>query len=121
RLLHDVVEPCMLEQREHVSDIAKPVLLACLPDDMKRLRPLAPGDLGLPFAVATVEGQNRGAAAKPQYIAQIVGLVAVERDAGPFMQGGVDIEARRSEIVLRHSLMFLNKAAFSRKSGNSGQ
>ena len=52
-----------------------------LRNDGQRLRPLAPDDLCLPFAVAAVEGENAGAARQPQHIAEIVGLVTVERDA----------------------------------------
>ena len=87
RLLDDVIEPGMLQQREDVSDVGQPVLRPGLLEDDEAVRPLAALDRGLPFAVAAVEGQNLGAGGKPQHIAEIVALVAVERDAGSWAGG----------------------------------
>src|SRR5262249_36498164 len=109
---HEVIEPGMFEQREHVSHVAEPILLAGLLFDRQALRPLAPRYFRLPFAVAAVEGQNACAAGEAQYIAEIVGLVAVERDTRPYAQGGVDKQAGLAEIELGHSLIFLNRVRF---------
>ena len=59
RLLHHVVEPGMLQRREHIGDVGQAVLRPGLGDDRQAVRPLAARDLGLPFAVAAVEHQNR--------------------------------------------------------------
>ena len=64
--------------------------------------PLAALDLRLPFAVAAVEHQDGFAGGKPQHIAQIIALVALQRDSLALAQGGVDEQARGAKIEFRH-------------------
>ena len=92
----------MLQRREHVGDIGQLVLRPGLQNEGEVVGPLAAADRGLPFAVAPVEHQHRFACGKPQHVAEIVALVAVERDGFARLEGVIDEQARGAKVQLRH-------------------
>ena len=98
RLLHHVVEPRMLQRRKHVGEVGQAVLRPGLGDDAQAVGPLAAGDRGLPFAVAAVEHQNGVAGGKPQHVAEIIALVALERDRFARRQRGIDEQPGAAKI-----------------------
>ena len=55
-----------------------------------------------PFAVASVEHQHGFACGKPQHVAEIVALVALERDGFARLEGVIDEQARGAKVQLRH-------------------
>ncbi len=76
RLLHEIVEPALLQRREAVDEIGTRRLRPRLFDGREPHRLPGPGgDPRQPFAVAAVEDQQLGAFAKPQHIRQIVALL----------------------------------------------
>ena len=88
RLLHHIVEPGMLQRREHIGDVGQAILRPGLRARSQAVGPLAAGDLGLPFAVAAVEHQDGVAGGEPQHIAEIVALVrARARPSAPAPKG----------------------------------
>ncbi|MGY4629472.1 hypothetical protein ACVWY3_007228 [Bradyrhizobium sp. USDA 4486] len=92
----------MLERGKDVSEVGQPVLGPDLLQDHQSIRPLAAFDGGLPLAVAAIEGQNLRPRGQPQHVAEIIALVAVQRDPGVLGQGSVDVQAGRAEIVGGH-------------------
>src|SRR5260364_386606 len=102
RLLDHVVEPRVLQRREDISEVGEPVLWPGPMLDRQAVGPLAAADQTLPFAVAAVEDQDAAAGAKAEHIAEIVALVAVQFDMGAVLQGRIDIQARRVEVVFGH-------------------
>ena len=77
RLLHEIVEPPLLQRREAVDEIGTRRLRPRLLDGREPHRLLGPGsDPRQPFAVAAVEDQQLGAFAKPQHVRQIVALLS---------------------------------------------
>ena len=103
RLLHQVIEPGMLERREQEMQVARPRLLAHALADQRGQRPLAgAGEPRLPFAVAAVEQQQGIAALEPQHVEQVIGLVAVERNLAAAGQRGIEVDAGGAEIVGWH-------------------
>ena len=52
RFLHHVIEPRVLERREHISEVRQAVLRPGLAFDVKTIPSFAPGDRSQPFAVA---------------------------------------------------------------------
>ena len=79
-LLHHVVEPGVFQRREDVGDIGQAILRPGLGGDIQTVGPFASRDRSLPFAVASVEHQDGLAGGKPQHIAEIIALVALQRD-----------------------------------------
>jgi len=103
RLLHYVVEPGVLERREHEIDPSGCRLRPRLIADRERAAALAHRrDLGPPFAVAAVEQKHGVAGRQAQHVEEIIGAVAVERHFRPGGKPLVDVKARRAEIVVRH-------------------
>ena len=70
----------MFQRRKDVSEVGQAVLRPGLGNDLQAVGPFASRDRGLPFAVASVEDQDRFACRKPQHIAEIIALVALQRD-----------------------------------------
>ena len=103
RLLHHVVEARVLERREQVVQIARRRLRPRLLADVERGGALAGvGEARAPLAVAAVEEEHAVAGFEPHDVLQIVRLRSVERQPRAGGERGVDIEARRAEIVARH-------------------
>jgi hypothetical protein len=102
RLLHDVVEPGMLQRRKDVGDVGQAILRSDLVDDRQLIRPLAARDLRPPLAVLSVEHEDGIAGLKPQHIAKIIALVPRQRDALARAQGGVDEQVGGAKIEFRH-------------------
>ena len=92
----------MFQRRKDVGDVGQAVLRPRPGDDGQAVGPLAPVDLRLPFAVAAVEHQDLFAGAEPQHVAQIIALVALQRDSLTLPQGGIDEQARGAKIEFRH-------------------
>jgi len=93
----------MFQRREDVSEVGEVILRPRLGFDGQAVRTLAPGDRSPPFAVAAVEHQDGVARGKPQHIAEIIAVVAFQRDGPTFAQRGVDEQARAAEVQFRHS------------------
>ena len=102
RFLHHIVEPGMFQRRKHVSEIGQAILLPGLGNNRQAVGPLAPRDNGLPFAVASVEGQDRLARGEPQHVAEIIALAALEGDGLALCQRGLDEQPGAAKIELRH-------------------
>ncbi len=100
--LHHVVQPRVLERREHIVQVGETVLFPGLADDLRAVRPLAARERGLPFAVAAVEDQHGVARRQPQHIAEVVGLVAVKRDAAAGGQRRIDEKTGTAEVEFWH-------------------
>src|SRR5262249_10276663 len=81
RLLHHVIKAGVLERRKHISEIRKAILRPRTVLNFESIRALAAGARSPPFAVAAVEHQDRAAKGQPEYITEVVALVAVERDS----------------------------------------
>ncbi len=92
----------MLQRRKDIGDIGQAILRPRPRDDGQAVRPLAALDLRPPFAVAAVEHQDGFAGGKPQHIAQIIALVALQRDSFALTQGGIDEQARGAKVEFRH-------------------
>jgi hypothetical protein len=105
----------MLERCEDVSEVGQPVLGPGLLENDEAVRSLAAFNGGLPLAVAAVERQNLGTGGKPQHIAEIIGLVAVELDPAVLGKGGVDEQAGAAEIVGGHRSKVQFAAVLNRK------
>ena len=80
----------MFQRRKDVSEVGQAILRPGLGHDRETVRPFAARDRSLPFAVASVEHQDRIARGKPQHIAEIIALVALERDRFARRQRGID-------------------------------
>ena len=106
----------MLQRRKHIGEIGQAVLRPGLGDDRQAVRPLAAGDRGLPFAVAAVEHQNGVAGGEPQHVAEIIALVALERDRLARAPSGASTNSRGlRKSSSRHGQWFRFGAAFSLK------
>ena len=105
----------MFQRRKDVSEVGQAVLRPGLGHDCQAVGPFAPGDRGLPFAVAAVEHQDGFAGGQPQHIAEIIALVALERDRLARRQRGVDKQPGAAKIELRHESMFQSARPFSPK------
>ena len=70
----------MFQRRKDVSEVGQAILRPGLGNDLETVGPFAPRDRSLPFAVASVEHQNRFACGKPQHVAEIIALAALQRD-----------------------------------------
>jgi hypothetical protein len=92
----------MLQRGERVADACRRLLRPCLRFDCKLVGTLATGDDGAPLAVTAVEGEDSVATLQPQHVAEIVGLIGVERNRGRGRQRCIDVKARRSEIIAGH-------------------
>ncbi|MGY4379912.1 hypothetical protein ACVWZ3_007551 [Bradyrhizobium sp. i1.3.6] len=114
-LLDHVVQPGMLERGKDVGEVSEPVLGPGLLEDDEAVRPLAAFDRGLPLAVAAVERQNLGPGGKPQHIAEIIALVAVERNPGVLGKGDIDKQAGGTKIVGGHRSKVQFAAVINRK------
>ena len=102
-LLHHVVEPGMLEGREHVEEIGRRCLLphALHGDQFAALASLGP-DLRAPLPVASVEHQHDFAGAQAQDVQEIVRLATVERQTRPGGERRIEEETGCLEIVSGH-------------------
>ena len=92
----------MLQRRKDIGDVGQAILRPRPRDDRQAVGPLAAFDLRPPFAVAAVEHQDRFAGGKPQHVAQIIALVALQRNFLALAQGGVDEQARGAKIEFGH-------------------
>src|SRR6266404_8189264 len=92
----------MFQRRKDVSEVGQAVLRAGLGEDIEAVRPLAPRDRSLPFAIASIEHQNGIACGKAEHIAEIVALVALKRDRFAPCQRGIDKQPGTAEIEFRH-------------------
>ena len=92
----------MFERRKDVSEIGQAVLRPGLGKEFQAVGPFAPRDRSLPFAVASVEHQNRFPGGKPQHIAEIIALVALQRHRFAGGQRGVDEQPGAAKIELWH-------------------
>ena len=92
----------MFQRRKDIGDVGQAILRPRLRDDAQAVGPLAALDLRLPFAVAAVEHQDGFAGRKPQHVAQIIALVALQRDSLALAQGGIDEQAGGAKIEFRH-------------------
>ena len=104
RLLHHVVEPGMLQRREHIGDVGQAVLrpgLAARSSGCRAAcgrRSAACHSPSRPLNTSTVSP-----AAEPQHVAEIIALVrARARPSAPGAQGGVDEQAGRAKVEFRH-------------------
>jgi hypothetical protein len=102
-LLHHVVEPGMLEGREHVEEIGRRRLLpyALQGDQLAALASLGP-DLRPPLPVASVEHQHDLTGAQAQDVQEIVRLATVEHQARAGGERRVDEETGCLEIISGH-------------------
>ena len=92
--------------------VERPRLLPDALPDFGRQRPLAgPGELGLPFAVAAVEQQQRVPSAEPEHVEQVIGLLAVERNLVAAGERRIEVNAGGAEIVVRHGVNRRNVAS----------
>ena len=105
----------MFERRKDVSEIGQPILRPGPRHDGETVRPFAARDRGLPFAVAAVEHQDGIARGEPQHIAEIIALVALERDRFARRQRGIDEQPGLAKIVLRHARWVPFRRSFSPK------
>ena len=100
RLLGDVVDTRPLDRREAEPNIRVGRLGARLITDLGHGRLLAAGrECRLPFAVAAVEQQQRGAVGTPHDVAQIVDLRLAERRLDPGGEVCFDEKARYAHRV----------------------
>ena len=67
-----------------------------------RLAPGTQDEAGAPFAMAAVEDQHGFALFQPEYVAKVVLLGLVQRQARAAAEVGLDVEAGSGEVVGRH-------------------
>src|SRR5262249_31743083 len=92
-----------LEGGEQVVDVGPLLLRSRLCAEVQdRVAATGIGELGAPFAVTAVEGQDRVAGLEAQDVAEIVGLRGRAGDSTAFGEIGVDEQALGVEIVPTH-------------------
>lgn len=104
RFLHHVVEPRVLEWREAKLRPGVRWLVARLLLGPERHGSFSTFQPTAPFAVPAVEGQHGVIVAEPQHVAQVMGLIPLQRHRVPETQRLVDEEARSREIVAGQGL-----------------
>ena len=82
RLLHQIIEPGVLERGKQKMQIGRARLLARAFADRRRKLPVCrrADEPGPPFAVAAIEQEHLVAVLKPQHVTQIIRLGAIEDD-----------------------------------------
>ena len=102
-LLHHVIEPRRFERCEQVVQVQGLGLGTRLGGDGERHRALgALREARAPFAITAVKDQHRLARFEPQHMGQVMRLGAIEDDARPRREAGVDVKTRAFEIVAGH-------------------
>src|SRR5258706_16085393 len=92
----------MFQRRKDASELGQAILRAGLRNNGEAVRPFAASNRSLPFAIASIEHENRLAGGKPQHVAEIIALAALERDRFARRKCGIDKQPRFAKIVLRH-------------------
>jgi hypothetical protein len=84
----------VLERRKQVEEVGRRRLRPRLLGDLEvgALAPL-PAEGSAPLAVAAVEDEHGRAAPQAQDVEEVIGLLPVEPDPPPFVQGGLDKQA----------------------------
>src|SRR5713101_6080217 len=93
----------MFQWRKDVSEVGQAILRPGLGNDRETVRPFAPPDRGLPFAIASIEHQNGVAGGKAEHVAEIIALAALKRDGFARCQRGIDKQPGLTKVELRRS------------------